>query len=337
MSTIMLITGCSNIKTTESNESNPTIETTTTITTTTEAPTPTPIEYNFQWGAAENDEFEKIFEERFNGMHLAGYVKSFGYTDELNKIFTDYVNTHYGTNYEYIPFSEVSYFRQMVISDKDNYRLFRDNYEQFTTCFMDNSYILKGSFNNKLVMSYLIQNEIPFGSRIQIDALKSIYGDKIYELGSTQYLMENTKLGNYDSSYIYSDFELYLVLRFYNYQLSDLCQDERILPQDFFTDDPEYKETIDEVIPIYNGYFKQYFGENAPQIGQVMTKEQYRAIFGEDPLDLSYIPGAVVNDTQLKGNAQVRYGDSIENYTFYAPSSTYDYYVDEPEQTGRSR
>ena len=26
-----------------------------------------------------------------------------------------------------------------------------------------------------------------------------------------------------------------------------------------------------------------------------MTKEQYRAIFGEDPLDLSYIPGAVVN------------------------------------------
>ena len=32
-----------------------------------------------------------------------------------------------------------------------------------------------------------------------------------------------------------------------------------------------------------------------PQFGKVMTKEQYKAIFGEEPLDLSYIRGATNN------------------------------------------
>lgn len=54
-----------------------------------------------------------------------------------------------------------------------------------------------------------------------------------------------------------------------------------------------------DLVEILNQHLVQFYGQNAIQIGQVPTKEQYRAIFGEDPLDLSYIPGAVVNDAQV--------------------------------------
>ena len=88
--------------------------------------------------------------------------------------------------------------------------------------------------------------------------------------------------GNYDSSYIYSNEEMYCVLLYYNYYTSRLCADEKIKTLDI-TDSPETCE-------IFNEYLRDYYGDNAPQYGQVMTREQYIYIFGEEPLDLSYLP-----------------------------------------------
>ena len=52
-------------------------------------------------------------------------------------------------------------------------------------------------------------------------------------------------------------------------------------------DNPEELERV-------NGYLIRFFGDNAPQVGECITREQYIAIFGEEPIDLSYIPGAIV-------------------------------------------
>jgi hypothetical protein len=74
-----------------------------------------------------------------------------------------------------------------------------------------------------------------------------------------------------------------------------LCASEGIPIRSFFHNDSEFREETEEAIKIFNDLLKQYYGDNAPQIGQLITREQYIAIFGEEPLDLSYIPGVVVN------------------------------------------
>lgn len=82
------------------------------------------------------------------------------------------------------------------------------------------------------------------------------------------------------------DSDIFL-LKHYNKALYYLCIDYSIR-----SGDPQEKI---EVFAICNQHLKTFYGENAPQIGEVVTPEQYEKIWGEKPLDISYIPGAIVN------------------------------------------
>ena len=75
---------------------------------------------------------------------------------------------------------------------------------------------------------------------------------------------------------------------------NDLTKDENVLIAAVLHDTVEDTEaTIEEV--------REKFGDNAPQIGEVPTLENYQSMVpGEEPIDLSYIPGAVVDVDNLR-------------------------------------
>ena len=243
-------------------------------------------DYNFTWTDELSDKFSNHCKSVFK-RNLAGYVISFGFTEELNEEFTKFVNSNFGTNYDKVPFEKANYFYSHIYPESDHY-LYRD-YNRFSAKFLNGQKFLWGTFKNKSVMSYLIANNIELGKMVPLENLKSIFGDKVNSKSYLNFCLTNPQIGNYDSSYKYTDEEMFAILLYYNVNLSELFNDERVKTRDF-NDIPD-----PEAIKIYNQHLRKFYGENAPQIGQVPTKEQYRSIFGEDPLDLSYIPGAVVN------------------------------------------
>lgn len=284
----ILLSSCSSTVETviASNESEPTSITTTTETTI--PPTPTPVVYDFEWSAAETKEFEEYFEGSVlpeYSLTLEGYLYDFGFTDELNKGLTNFVNERFDREFESVPFSEVDYFIDLttkpIRSDGTSY-YFRNRIDQFYGSFLDADSFPQGSLNNKLVLSYLIQNKIPVGKKVPHELFVSLLGENYIYYKSFDFLIHNRSCGNYDSSYIYSNEEMYCVLLYYNLYTSRLCADEKIKTLDI-TDSPESCD-------IFNEYLRDYYGDNAPQYGQVMTREQYIYIFGEEPLDLSYLP-----------------------------------------------
>ena len=100
-------------------------------------------------------------------------------------------------------------------------------------------------------------------------------------------LIADPKLGNYPSDHKYTNGQLFDLLKEYNFFVYYLCVDYSIksgIPQEDLS-----------VFAKCNEHLKKFYGENAPQIGQVVTPEQYEKIWGEKPLDISYIPGALVN------------------------------------------
>lgn len=266
----------------------------TTDPTPTPEPTPTPVVYDFTWTSQDSDVFANYFENEF-GKNLRGYIMGYGFTDEVNEMLTNYINYIFNTDYKSVPFSEVDYFHTYMVDTISSKHTYRNSYDKFATVCLDYNRVFKGPFANKLIMSYLYQNGIPMGARIPLDNLLMLGLDDMYNFGVFDYIIEEAgqDLGNFDSSYQYSNYDLYAVLVRYNYSMWDLCNDERIKNLDLLTDDPEFAETAAEAVNIYNGYLKDYYGAKAPQIGQVITKEQYVAAFGEEPLDLSYIPGAI--------------------------------------------
>ena len=243
-------------------------------------------DYDFTWNDQLSDEFSNHCKKVFN-INLVGYIRCFGLTDELNAEFTKFVNTHFGTKYDKVPFKKANYFYSYIYSEDGHY-LFRD-YTRFSKRFLNDKKLLHGTFNNRFILSYLIANKIELGKMIPIDNFKSMFGDKIYSgKDYFDFCINNPLLGNYESSHKYSEDEIHAILIYYNSNLSYLFNDERVKTRDF-------KDIPDpEAIKIYNQHLNKFYGENAPQIGQVPTKEQYRSIFGEDPLDLSYIPGALI-------------------------------------------
>lgn len=346
MAGIMLITGCSQLENTQITvESSSDISITSeTIATEpisaeiTSTPTPTPIVYAFSWSADDSRNFATYFEQTTGYPNMRGYIQYFGFTDDLNKVLTNYVNDKYSSNYESIPFSKVSYFHTYMVDKEVGYRTVREDYDSFYSLFLNSNKIaLSGSLVNKLIMSYFYQNQIPLGTRIPYENLMSLEIDDINTFSGVGYILDNgyMQLGNYDSSYEYSNYELFAILEGYNSQVYRLCNDERIKNLDLLTNDPEFPQAA-EAREIYNGFLRDYYGfDNCPQFGEVVTREQYIQIFGEEPLDLSYIPGAVVKDAAVKGSARAMYNDNINNYDVaYMPG--YEYYTEETEST-RSR
>lgn len=284
--------------------------------------------YSFTWEYDETEAFEKVVKERFN-ISITTYIGYYGFTEELNVEFTNFINDRFKTEYKSVPFRKANYFFDYIMRG-DSTRHYYDNYDKFVKLCLRNDKSFKSAYNNKLIISYLYHNNIVFGENIQLDGFKEFMGNELYEDdGGLSLLVTDTMLGNYDKSHQYSKYELLELLQLYNSNNCTLCTDNSIKTCNLF-EKPE-------VIELYNQHLKTFYGENAPQLGQTITLEQYRAMFGEDPLDLSYIPGAVVNDSQVKGNAKVIYGDSIQNYTYVYPESTYDYYVEETELKGTSR
>ena len=331
MAGVMFLTSCTQIK--DSNQTNTesasSVIATSEINTTTETtlqntstPTPTPVVYDFSWKNEDSEDFAEYYTEvTGRSQTLRGYIVTYGFSDELNTILTEYVNEKYNTNYESIPFSKVSYFHTYVVFKDDGYKEIRNSYHDFcATCLykFDSNIV----FSNKLVMSYLYQNKIPLGTRIPIENFEALNIDDMYSFKGVTNMAETGTfdLGSYDSSYVYSNYDLYSVLQFNNIQIRELCNDERIKNLDILTNDPEFPQAA-EAREIYNGFLREYYGfDNCPQFGELVTREQYIQIFGEEPLDLSYIPGAVVKDSEVKGSSKARYNDDINNYEIFMGS-----------------
>ncbi len=242
------------------------------------------ISYNFSWEYDETEAFEKIVKKEFN-MSIARYICYYGFTEDLNKKFTSFINNRFSTEYSYVPFKKANYFFDYIKRD-DDLRHDYDNYDNFKRiCLRDDDSSLS-AFNNKLILSYLIHNNIPLGERIPIDNFKSILGEELYKYdGGWKLIIKNPKTGNYNRSYVYNRDELFQLLQVYNNTIYRLCSDNSIKTCNLF----EKPEVIDH----YNSHLKKFYHIDI-KLGEVPTKEQYRAMFGEDPLDLSYIPGALI-------------------------------------------
>lgn len=302
MASVMLISGCSNNKEkmTTSYPSDPisTVETSYQVTETTSNVTPTPVVYDFQWSEMDSEEFNNYFQSRFNGKVLKGYVYSYGFTSELNDAFTDFVNIKFNKNYDYVPLDTANYFKS-YLTFQGSSRVYVDSYDDFCSNFLKEDFVKKGSFNNRLIMSYLIQNNIPFGERVPVENMKCILGKDTFTFSSTDHFKAYNDIGNYDTSYAYSDKDLFTVLACYNSSITSLCGDIRNYDFDIFTTNPEYSEDSIELCQTLNSYLIEYFGDNAPQLGEVPNLENYKAMFpGEELVDVSRISGGIFDPSE---------------------------------------
>ncbi len=286
-------------------------ETTTAVTTettaettpeTTPAPTPTPAVYDFKWADLQFSEFSRIVNARYGNLTLKEYIVCYGgFDQDLQEMLTVYVNDHYGKEYETVPFAAVNYLRKGLFSGLSSAYKLKNNYKGFAKLYLNRNGVDKSSFKNKLVMSYLIQNNIPFGERIPAANLMQIRENVDLSKYSTKtYLKNKSKFqtGNFKSTYQYSPEDLLTVLTYYNRSISNICVDYRVMNLVIDTDEEKFAEDSKALTELCNGYLTKHYGDNAPQIGKSLTKEQYTAIFGEEPLDLSYIPGGVFDQSK---------------------------------------
>ena len=244
-----------------------------------------PADYKFTWEYDETEAFEKVMHDKFN-MSIAQYTGYFGFTDDFNRVYTDFINNRFNTDYKSVPFKKANYFFDYINRDI-NLRHDFDDYENFKIGCLNTSKARLSCFNNKAVLSYLIQNGIPLGEPVPIENFKSFMGDELYKNTPTlQTIGLNPKTGNYEKSYVYNKTELFELLQAYNAIIYKFCVDNSIKTCNLF-EKPE-------VIEIYNSNLKKFYGIDV-KMGEVLTKEQYKTMFGEEPLDLSYIPGAIVS------------------------------------------
>ena len=314
------ISNSSVVTTTETNASGEIIDTTQTTETTLSLES-----YTFPWEDDENYDFDNFVKEKY-GIYLAEYVSYFGLTDELNVDFTNFVNKRYNTDYEYVPFKKANYFYTYIKTSEG--RGFYSDYQIFEIVFLSENDFFNKVLNNKLVLSYLAQNNIPFGYRVPIENLKALVGDDVYTCNLSKEIYNKDKFINYEDNQTFSNEELVTVLKNYNGKVTGFPADQGLK-------ELELEGHLD-VCDTWNGYLKTYFGDDAPQFGECLTKKKVIELTG-GYYDLSYIDGAIYKgDTKVKGDAKVRYGDSIDEYTMsYLPG--YEYYTEEPEDHGRSR
>ena len=272
----------------------------TTTSATTESSQESETGFNLSWNNFDSQELDRRVQKKCNGQTLASYISLFGFTDELNKIFTDCANDLYGTDYESIPFTEVNYFKLYItdVSATGLIGAYSGNYDIFCSNYLDSNHIYTNPFN-EVLMSYLISKKIPFGSTIPIEDLKYFYGDNVYQgKGSVypDYIAKKGLPGSKKESYKYSKDELLYILLNYNDAMSTLAMAEGIYSRNILDQDPEYAERSALVKKYINGHLKQYYGDSAWQLGEIPTEEQYNKIFGKAPMDLSYVYTAYENN-----------------------------------------
>lgn len=285
------VTGTTPVSTSGSQTETSKSETTTSATT--ESSQESETGFNLSWSNFDSKQLDMNIQKKFNGQTLASYISLFGFTDELNKMFTDCANDLYGTDYESIPFSEVNYFKLYItdVSATGLIGAYSSSYEIFCSNYLDSQYIYTDPFN-EVLMSYLISKKIPFGSTIPIEDLKAFYGDNVYQgkdTGYPDYIAKKGLPGSKKDSYKYSKDELLYILLNYNDAMSTLTMAEGIYSRDFFDTNPEYADRTALVKKLINEHLKKFYGDAAWQLGEVPTEEQYNKIFGKAPMDLSYV------------------------------------------------
>lgn len=247
-----------------------------------------PVSYDFVWTNDDTTEFSNYVASIMGERGLGDYITRYGFTSELNVIFTNYVNAKYNKNYESVPFSKAYYFGS-ISSQRKAYNF--DNYEDFRLYFLRYEDSVMNEFNNRLVMSYLIQNNIQFGTMVPLENLKALQVDDMYNYPVVDVLIDDLKLGNYDSSHTYTNEELYSLLVCYNIKISVLCG----WGGNYSYNPLESQELCD----MCNGYFEQYYGNDVLQMGKVLTKDDFAELFpGYEMNDISYIPGAIYDPNE---------------------------------------
>ena len=269
----------------------------------------TTFDYKLHWTNEKSAEFCDYYEKNYH-IALSDYVRYYGgFSDELNTTFTNYINEKYNTNFESVPFSAATYFRTYTYVDGDQHpKYLRTHYDDFCEKYIEGTDVLYGVLTNKVVISYLVQNNIPFGMKVPVDNLKALQVKDMYGVVLTEefkmgiferlkYFGENSGIKgsqhNISSDIKYTNEDLFMLLLWYNFSVSSLCADERILPLDFFYDDATYKDASKDAIDAFNKHFDKRFNGKGLRLGEVPTKEQFRSVYNDEPIDLSYIPGAV--------------------------------------------
>lgn len=241
-------------------------------------------DYSFTWDDNDTREFDEYVKNKY-GISIGKYVITFGLDERLNRDFTKVVNERKQKEYKTVPFSKANYFFGYINPDIKYHNTF-DDYAEFKSMVLDKTDVYLGAFANKTILSYLIQNSIPFGCVIPIEYYESMLKNDIYKRASTKKaVINNPALGNEGKQCTVD--ELAQLCGTYNKAVYLMCVDKSVK-----TGNP--LDNIDAFAKC-NENLKKYYGENSPQIGKVMSREQYKEIFGEEPLDLSYIPGAIVS------------------------------------------
>ena len=293
--TILLsaITGCNSTINTGTNETILTETETTLISTENSTSdvvevTPTPVSYDFQWTRDDTADFSYYVASIMGERGLVDYMHRYGFTSELNDIFTYYVNAKYNKNFESVPFSKSYYFSSISAQSKV-YDF--DDYENFKLYFLRQEDAVMNQFNNMLIMSYLILNSIPFGTMVPLENLKALQVDDMYNFPALDVLTDDLKLGNYDSSHKYTNEELYSLLVYYNVKIATLCG---------WSENYSYNPLdSQELCEMCNSYFEQYYGNDTLQMGKVLTKDDFGKLFpGYEMNDISYIPGAIYDPNE---------------------------------------
>ena len=315
VATTMIFSACNSSAGTTDQTTNSTSELTSETTAETST-TETTFDYKLNWMDEETQEFARYYEGNYHHSVWIDICYFDGFTDKINYSFTNFVNYKYNTNFESVPFSAAAYFRTHTIGgDRGDPQFYRDRYERFCKKYIEGFSLeslggskVGGVLTNKVVISYLYQNNIPFGKKVPLEKLQALQVKDIYDIASNQVEIwkwlgtiyknddgpdKQIKQHKIDSSTKYTNEELFKLLLMYNFDVNELCVYERILTLDFFSEDPKFKDASKDAIEAYNKHFDKYWNGKGLRLGEVPTLERFRYVYGDDPIDLSYIFGAV--------------------------------------------
>ena len=312
LATTMIFSACNSSTVTTDQTANTTSELSSATTAETSA-TETTFDYNLNWTKEKANEFAKYYEGNYH-ITLGEYIYYLGgFSDDISYSLTNFVNYEYKTNFDNVPFSAVGYLRTYVIGgNRAEAGHFRkpEMRDVFCKCYLEGINPCRGTLTNKAVVSYLYVNNIPLGKAVPLENLKALQVKDMNSLVSPDIDLANWILHKYpvndeekdknvqhniSASTKFTNEELCRLLLMYNWSVRDLAADERILDLDLFSENPRFKDIGKEAIEGYNKILDEYYGSKGLRFGEIPTLEQFRYVYNDAPLDLTYIPGAVIS------------------------------------------
>ncbi len=261
------------------------------------------VVYDFTWNKTVEAHFNLYLVDNL-GCSLYEYLRRFGLTDELGVYLTEFVNAYFRKEYGSVPLSVAG---NLDYDSENPYLKYEEHPEEFTKHFLSGKDLKTNIFANQVVFSYLVQNQIPFGTRVPIENMRDLLGTKIYTFDTAAYIKKNFSKDKFDGSKKYSAEGLFTILTAYNLAVGNL------------DGEPASIETVDKLL-------KEHYGDKAPYIGEVLTAERYKELFGKEPVSLAYIPGAVtdrknavkevVTDSSIIGSWTLNIGLYKQTYKF---------------------